>query len=188
MSLRVLIIPEDPTDNGYLLKPLVERMLAEAGKPSARVTILTNPRLRGYAQAVHAIRNELTVRYGHFDLWLFLPDADCAEGLPELERAMLRHGVTLLCCAAQPEVEAWLLAGHREKLALGWNEVTNHPRLKEEVFRPFLRQFGDARSAGGGREPLMRETLANYRGLLNLCPELKDLEARLRSLVAITSP
>jgi hypothetical protein len=51
MSFRVLVIPEDPTYNGYILKPLVERMLAEAGKPNARVTLLTNPKLGGYARA-----------------------------------------------------------------------------------------------------------------------------------------
>lgn len=31
MSVRVLVIPEDPTHNGYILKPLVEMVLAEAG-------------------------------------------------------------------------------------------------------------------------------------------------------------
>jgi hypothetical protein len=60
-----------------------------------------------------------------------------------------------------------------------------HPRLKDEVFEPFLEQHGDPRSAGGGRETLMRATLANYRGLLEVCPELKTLHAR--SVCASTS-
>jgi len=29
VSFRVLVIPEDPTYNGYILQPTVERMLAE---------------------------------------------------------------------------------------------------------------------------------------------------------------
>lgn len=180
MSLRVLVIPEDPTYNGYILKPLVERMLAEIGKPNARVTLLTNPKLGGYDQAVQAIRNELPDRYSHFDLWLFLPDADVAGDLRGLEREASDKGVPLLCCAAVPEVEAWLLAGHRERLNVGWSDVRKHSRLKEEVFEPFMRKHGDARSAGGGREALMRQTLSNYRGLLEVCPELADLEKRLR--------
>ena len=48
MSFKVLVIPEDPTHNGYILKPLVESILTDAGKPNARVTVLTNSRLQGY--------------------------------------------------------------------------------------------------------------------------------------------
>ena len=59
MSFRVLIIPEDPTYNGYILKPIIERMFGELGKPAAHVVVLTNPRLRGYTQATHAIRRDL---------------------------------------------------------------------------------------------------------------------------------
>jgi hypothetical protein len=180
MSLRILVIPEDPTLNGYILKPLVERIMAEVGKPNARVQLLTNPKLDGYDHARRAIREELPLRYGHFDLWLFLPDADKASGLEPLERELVQRGITLFCCAACPEVEAWLLAGHRDKLSCGWREIITHPRLKEEVFEPFLAGHGHPRRAGGGREVLMREALQNYRGLLELCPELKELEARLR--------
>ena len=184
MSLRVLVIPEDPTYNGYILRPVVERMLAELGKPNARVTLLTNPKLNGYPHAVSAIRGELVERYAHVDLWLFLPDSDRASNLEGLEEELTEKGVHLLCCAAQPEVEAWLLAGHRDKLGVTWRDVREHPRLKEEVFEPFLREYGDTRSPGGGRERLIRETLGNYRGLLSVCPELVDLQDRLQSSLA----
>jgi hypothetical protein len=184
MSFRVLIIPEDPTYNGYILKPLVERMLGEAGRPQATVRLLTNPKLGGIEQAKEAIRSRLAVAYGHFDLWLFLPDADRASSLEELEQQVSAQGAPLLCCAARPEVEAWLLAGHRDKLRRGWKEIIGHPRLKEDVFEPFLARHGDPRRAGGGRDLLMEETLRNYRGLLELCPELKELEVRLRQRLA----
>ena len=52
MSFRVLVIPEDPTWNGYILKPLAKALLADAEKPAAKVTLLTNPRIRGYDQAL----------------------------------------------------------------------------------------------------------------------------------------
>jgi hypothetical protein len=184
MSFRVLVIPEDPTHNGYILKPLVERMLTETGKPNAKVTILTNPKLNGYAHAVAAIRNELVERYGHLDLWLFMPDADRAGDLAALEKEVGEKGICLFCCAAKPEVEVWLLAGHRQKLAAKWSDVVSHLRLKEEIFEPFLKQHGDPRSAGAGREVLTRATLANYRGLLDVCPELKELHDRLLKLHA----
>lgn len=183
MSFRVLVIPEDPTYNGYILQPIVERMLTELGKPNAHVVILTNPKMNGYAHAVSAIRSGLIDRYGHFPLWLFLPDGDRAGNLELLETELLERGVHLFCCAAQPEVEAWLLAGYREELPIPWGQVRQHPRLKEDVFEPFLKQFGDSRSVGEGRERLTRQTLTNYRGLLSVCDELAKLEDRLRAFL-----
>ncbi|MEN6425298.1 MAG: hypothetical protein ABFE13_08040 [Phycisphaerales bacterium] len=182
MSLRVLVIPEDPTYNGYILKPIAERMLAELGKPNARVTVLTNPKLNGYPHAVSAIRGDLADRYGHFGLWLFLPDGDRASNLGAIESELSQRNVHLLCCAALPEVEAWLLAGYRDKLPLSWGDVRQHPHLKEDIFEPFLKQFGDD-SPGSGRERLIHEALSNYRGLLSVCPELADLENRLRTFL-----
>jgi hypothetical protein len=184
VSFRVLVIPEDPTYNGYILQPIVERMLAEVGKPNAHIMMLTNPKLNGYVHAVSAIRGDLIDRYQHFDLWLFLPDGDRAGDLSPLERELVGQGVHLFCCAAQPEVEAWLLAGYRDELPIPWPEVRQHPRLKEDVFEPFLQQFGDPRSTGGGRERLTRQTLVNYRGLLSVCPELAELENRLRAFLS----
>jgi hypothetical protein len=184
VSFRVLVIPEDQTYNGYILKPIVERMLTELGKSQAHVVILPNPKLNGYPHAVSAIRGDLVDRYRHFDLWLFLPDADRASNLEQLENDLAARNVHLFCCAAQPEVEAWLLAGHRDELPIPWPDVRQHPRLKEDVFEPFLKQFGDPRSTGGGREILTRETLAKYRGLLSVCPELAELEDRLRGFLA----
>ena len=184
MSLRVLVIPEDPTYNGYILKPIVEKMLAELGKPNAHVTVLTNPKLNGYPHAVSAIRGDLADRYGHLDVWLFLPDGDRASNLGTLENELSQRNVHLLCCAAQPEVEVWLLAGHRDKLSLPWGDVRLHRRLKEDVFEAFLKEFGDDQSPGGGRGRLVRETLQNYRGLLEVCPELAELENRLRTFLA----
>ena len=63
MSCRVLVIPEDPTLNGHILKPLVKVLMADAGRPSARVRILENPRVQGYVQALQVIRDPLPNRY-----------------------------------------------------------------------------------------------------------------------------
>lgn len=188
MSLKVLVIPEDPTFNGAILKRLVECLLAEAGRSRADVNVLTDPKLNGIEDAKRAIRNELPDRYGHVPLWLFLPDADCAGDLRPLEEEMQSKGIKLVCCAAQPEVEAWLLAGHRQKLDVPWREVRGHPRLKEELFAPFLARYGNPRLPDEGRDALMRETLRNYRGLLEVCPELKTLEDRLRGILDARAP
>jgi hypothetical protein len=38
VSFRVLVIPEDQTYNGYILQPLVERMLRELDKPNPHIS------------------------------------------------------------------------------------------------------------------------------------------------------
>ncbi|MGO9085131.1 MAG: hypothetical protein ACLP6G_18225 [Terriglobales bacterium] len=178
MSFRVLVIPEDPTYNGYILKPLVERVLGECGKPNARVMVLTNPKADGYEHA-KALLGDIFQRYKHHDVMLFLPDADGKDRSAEfqhLEKKANDSGVKLICCAAVQEVEVWLLAGHTSKLGESWNEVRADVSVKENIFDPFLRAHGDERRAGGGRDVLIQETLTNYAGLLDRCPELRRLQ------------
>ena len=138
MSFNVLVIPEDPKLNGHILKPLAGRLLEDSGKPNARVKVLDKPRLRGYDQAVKAIRGQLPQRYGFFDLWLFFPDADRAavQAMNDLEMDLDAQDVTLFCCRAQPEVEIYACAAFRDQLPVTWEDARNHRRLKEEVFEP----------------------------------------------------
>lgn len=178
MSFRVLVIPEDPTYNGYILKPLVERILTECGKPNAKVTVLTNPKADGYEHA-KSLLNEIFQRYRHHNVLLFLPDADGKDRSGEfahLQEKAFAVGVRLICCAAVQEVEVWLLAGHTARLGKSWADVRADAAVKENVFEPFLREHGDARRAGGGRDLLIQQTLTNYTGLLERCPELKGLQ------------
>lgn len=186
MSLKVLVIPEDPTNNGYMLKPLAGRLMEACGKPNAKVIVLTNPRAQGYEHVRELIRGEIVERYAHFDLLLFLPDADGkdrADAFRAMEQGALNRGVRLLCCAAVQEVEAWLLAGHVNKLDRPWSEVRQDVSVKERVFEGFLAQHGDPRRAGGGRDLLMEETLRNYGGLIQRCPELAELQERIASAI-----
>jgi hypothetical protein len=76
------------------------------------------------------------------------------------------------CCRKEQEVEVWLLAGHRQRLDLGWQEVRAEVSVKERIFAPFLAAHGDSRRAGGGRDLLMKETLGSYGAQLQLCLEL----------------
>jgi hypothetical protein len=187
LSFEVLVIPEDPANNGYILKPLVSRILAQCGKASAKVTVLTNPRAKGYEHAKALLRNQLFERYRHKDLLLFLPDADGKDRSAEfrsLEEAASHQSVRLLCCAAEPEVEIWLLAGYRDRLGTRWQEIRNDTSVKENVFHPFLAANGNPKAPGGGRDVLMVQALNGYSALLQLCPELADLERRIREILA----
>lgn len=186
MSVRVLVIPEDPTHNGYILKPMVEMVLADAGKPGAKVDLLTNPRLTGYDAAVRAIRNDLATRYGFMDLWLFLPDADRATepSMQQLEEHLATQDVTLLCCPAKPEVEIYACVGYRNEIEPSWNEVRTHPQMKEAIFDPLLRKHGDPRRPGGGRKLMTQHSIANRRTSYRLCPEVAALRSRIMAAVA----
>ena len=182
MSVQVLVIPEDPTNNGYILKPVVQMVLAEAGKPSARVRVPGNPRVRGYDDAVRVIRQDLASRYGFMDLWLFFPDADRASAgaMQRLEEDLRVQGVTLLCCPAVPEVEVYACVAHRDEIA-PWQEVRDHPRMKESYFDPLLEKHGDPRQPGRGRKEMIERSLASRRAFLQLCPEIAELRDRVKN-------
>lgn len=185
MSLKVLVIPEDPTYNGAILKPLVKRMLVECGKPRAWVQILTDPKVNGFDHAC-ARMEAIAERYSHFDFLLFLPDNDGQDRsarLRNLEERAARRGGRLLCCAAIEEVETWLLAGHRLKLQQDWQQVREDVSVKENVFTPFLAQHGNRRELSGGRQRLMEETLKNYHSVTRLCPEVGKLEQRIKAVL-----
>ena len=185
MSFRVLVIPEDPTWNGYILKPLTKKLMESAGKPKARIEVLSKPHLRGYADALRAIREELPDSYGFFDLWLFFPDADRAgeDAMARLEADIQARGIALLCCPAEPEVEIYVCVGFQDDLPGGWQDARRHPRMKEEVFGPLLQRHGDPRRAGGGRDQMIERSLQNLQRLFQLCPETQRLRDRIAAHV-----
>ena len=148
--------------------------------------MLDKPRLRGYGQAVRAVRYTVVQRYGFFDLCLFFPDADRARAgaMHDLEAELGAQGVTLLCCPAQPEVEIFACAAFRDELPGTWEDARTHHRLKEEVFEPLRARLGFQRRApGGGRKSMIEQSLRNLPLLYRLCPETKRLRDRIAGLV-----
>lgn len=181
MSFRVLVIPEDPLQNGHILRPLVQAIMRDAGRPASKVTVLSKPRVRGYDQAVNAIRNELQEAYGSMHLWLFFPDADRAGGkaMRALETHVIAKGIALLCCAAQPELEIYACAAFHKEIPDKWKEVRNHSQMKEDIFEPLLKKHGDPRRPDKGRDRMIRQSLKNLPLLFQLCPELNQLRIRI---------
>ena len=181
MSLSVLVIPEDPLQNGHILKPLVRALMRDVGRRSAKVNVLTQPRVRGYDQAVRTIRNSLYANYGFMDLWLFFPDADRAtrDAMRALETHVAAEGVMLMCCAARPEVEIYACAAYRGHIREAWGQIRQHPRMKEEIFNPLLTEQGNPRRPGGGRDLMVAQSLRNLPLLFQLCSELRCLRDRI---------
>jgi hypothetical protein len=190
VSFKVLVVPEDPTHNGAILKPLVEALMVDAGKAQATVRVLDNPRVQGFDDAVEALRGELVDRYRWMDLWLFMPDADRArpDAMAALEATLQAQGVRLLCCAAQSELEIFASAPYRAEIPGGWAQARRHGRFKEVIFAPLIEKHGDARRPAGGRDLMIAAALANLQQLYGLCPELKQLRDRIAALLAGAAP
>ena len=183
--MKVLVIPEDQTYNGYILRPLVKAIVADTGRASARVEMPRKPRIRGYSHAMTVIREELSDLYRHYDLWLFFPDADRAspDAMRALETELKARGRSLFCCPAQPEVEIYACAAFRRQISGTWNDARTNPRMKEEIFQPLLGQHGDRRRPGGGRDLTIGESLKNLPLLYRLCPELTSLRDRIAAVL-----
>ena len=198
MSLNVLVVPENPTYNGAILKPLCERLFAECGRTQANIEVLANPRTNGYEHAKSLFPATILDLYSHKHLVLFLPDSDGEDRSGEFasmvaafeqQAIALGKAIRLICCAAVPEVEAWLLAGHADKWEPDWkwSRMQADRSIKENYFYPFLQKHGqdESRYPDEGRKQLMVAALRNYTAIRDRCPELQDLETRVRAHLAI---
>ena len=184
-AVRVLVIPEDQTHNGYILRPLVKAIMADAGRPLAKIETPGEPRIRGYVHATTVIREELPALYGFYDIWLFLPDADRAsrDAMHALETDLRARNIPLFCSAAQPEVEIYACVAFRKEMNVSWEEARKNPRMKEEIFQPLLDRHGDPRRPDRGRNLMITASLKNLSLLYRLCPELKTLRDRIVALL-----
>lgn len=189
MTLRVLVIPEDPTLDQYILRPIVERMFRDLGR-SARVEVLQKPRIRGVTQAMDAGKLVEIVRERRmFDLFLLMVDRDCADDRAAALAALeARHPDKLFGCLAVQEVEVWMLALHRDLIDARWSLVREDCHPKEGFATPFLVSRGWNTSLGRGRARAMDVLAERWNGLLTACPELATLRERLREHLTPGAP
>lgn len=178
--MKVMVIPEDPTLDQYILKPIVERMFFDLGR-KARVQVLSNPRLRGVAQALDATTvARVVAMHPMIDLFCIMVDRDAEPGR-HIEAGLreAEHPDRLMVCLAVEEVEVWMLAVHRERLAAPWQDIRSERDPKERFAEPFLAAHAPPQSLGAGRVWAMRDLGSKWRGVLTVCPELDALKQRL---------
>jgi hypothetical protein len=179
----VLIIPEDPTLDRHILKPIVEQIFEDLGR-NARVDVLEDPHLGGVDEAVDAevVRGIIRDR-AMFQLFLLLIDRDCRDREALAAQREAEHPGKLLVCLAIEEVEVWMLALHREALrktsGVHWSEVRQECHPKERYADPLLKAEGWMSKTGRGRVQAMRKLGAQWQGLLQVCPELGELRQRI---------
>lgn len=187
--MKVLVIPEDPTLDQYILKPIAEALFRDLGR-RARIDVLQDPHLSGVDEALsQKDLADIVAQNPMVDLFLVMVDRDCNR-MKNVECAAEReaeHPRRLVACLAVEEVEVWMLALHREELSGRWPEVRSDCDPKERYAEPFLREKGWLTEVGKGRKHAMRELPTRWSSLLSVCPELAELRDRLQSLLAASS-
>lgn len=192
--MNVLVIPEDFRKDQYMLKPIIEAMMRDVGKPKAKVRVCQDPLLGGIDQALKWERiEEIINRYkGMVNLFIMCVDRDGKEarkavlGNIEKEAAnILTSGRLLLAENAWQEIEVWVLAGHNLPSNWNWQEIRKEVHPKENYFLPFAKMRSLLDEPGEGRKTLTEEAAQQYRRIRQLCPEdIAALEDRIRSWLA----
>lgn len=190
MTFRVAVLCEDHTNDQYILRPLVRETLAHLGKPDARITVVSNPRIRGF-DSLLARACDVIERYAKLvDLILVCYDLDGQDGSAGRTDKHARVKNALNNCpnsktvtiGAEQEIEVWALWGSRAQLP-HWAEVRAEAHAKERYFDPLITSRDSIR-ADGGRSRLMESSLAaGITSLVQGCPELGELLTRIRDLV-----
>jgi hypothetical protein len=90
---------------------------------------------------------------------------------------------------AWQEVEVWALAGIHWKLKQNWTweAIRSERDAKEHYFEPIARSRDLVNSPGRGRRVLGTEADRNYAEVRQNCPEVRNLEDRIRQWIAATS-
>ncbi len=182
--MKVLVIPEDPTHDQHILKPIVKRIFKDLNAP-ARVNVLQDPHLGSVSQALNmkTLRAILDQRR-MFDLFLLMVDRDGKSGRETQVKALMdeakARGKVMLGCLAIEEVEVWALALHRNELGAKWSDVRKECDPKEAYFDPLVREKSWQENLGKGRAEAMKKLPgASWKSLKSLCPELEKLQSEI---------
>jgi hypothetical protein len=191
MSYNVLVIPEDFTKDEHVLKPIVERMLEDVGRPNATVLVCRDPNFGGIGEALkeERLRKDVLLRYPMVHLFILLLDRDGNAGR-ELTVARLEatfaaelnnRGARFLAELARQEVEVFVLAGHELPDTWTWREIRADADVKNTFFRELVRLRGTEKLPHDGRKKLMAEAIQNWTRIKGRCPEdIGSLLAKLR--------
>jgi hypothetical protein len=184
-----LIIPEDFRKDQYIVKPIIEAMMAWLTRPRASVQVLTDPNLGGVDRALDWTELEPIIkRYqGMVDLFILCVDRDGNEHrrakLDKIEAHaanVLGAGRLLLAENAWQELEVWALAGVDRPAEWAWQDIRTHRDPKEAYFAPLAAQLGLSDGPGEGRRALGIAAARNYRAVRHLCQEdVQQLEQRI---------
>ncbi len=182
--MRVLVIPEAPTLDQYVVKPIIEWISLDLGR-NARVDILNDPRISGAAQALNpSLIAEIIRDNAMIDLFLLVVDRDCDWMVHEAKTRVREseHPDRLIAALAWQEIEVWALALHRERHSTRWSVIRAECDPKERYGGdPFVQEHGWLGTVGKGRKKAMRGLGGGWSGLRQVCPEIEALRERIEA-------
>ena len=184
--MKVLIIPENPRKDQYILKPIFERLFASFAKPNTKVVVCPKPSMRGVNDALNENRlKEVFNCYPMFDIFVLCVDRDGVttrrDRLDQLEQTFKR----LVAVNAWEELETWVLAGLDLPKDWVWATIRADISVKENYFEPLARQRRIDDGPGGGRKTLGEEAARRLTGMRQKCPEdLDHVALRLAEIAA----
>ncbi len=197
--MNVLVIPEDCRKDESVLLPIIKAMMTAIGKPTAKVRVCTDPRFRGYTEALdwEKVQGVLEKYAGMIDLFLLCVDRDSNEdrrakldGLEKKAQDFLTGNYQsqkkFLSENAWQELEVWILAGC-DDLPKNWNwaEIRAEMHPKETYFEPFAKQRSLLEAPFQGRKILALEAAKRYERIRKFCPEdIQKLETSIREWCA----
>ena len=185
--MKVLIIPEHPSNDHYILKPLFTRLLRNIGSTSVRVEVCQDPVLGNVDQALRLTRlKEIVEQYvGMTDIFILCVDRDgIVSRRKTLDHIEKELGSLFLAENAWEELETWALAGLSLPGEWSWAEVRSEIDVKERYFEPYAQQRGLSDSPGGGRKTLGEEASRRISAIRQKCPEDFDsLAKRLQAVI-----
>jgi hypothetical protein len=190
--MNVLIVPEDFRKDQFVLKPIIERMFTEIGKPRAKVLMCFDPILGGIDQATNWDRiGDILDMYPMVDIFLLLVDRDgvgprrnVLNGLETKARQVLNDDRVLLAENAWQEIEVWALAGQDLPNGWSWTEIRQEIHPKETYFDSLAAVRGLLDEPGQGRTTMGKEAASNYKRVFSRCKEdLQNLQKRLSDWV-----
>ena len=181
--MNVLVIPEDPRNDQYILKPLFERLLQLMGKPRARIRVCQE-RIGGVDEALKLDRlKDIVEQYdGMTDAFILCVDRDGDRGrrkrLERIEEELEKDGRAFFAENAWEEIETWVLAGLDLPKDWRWRDIRAEVQVKELYFAPLARERGVDGAPGGGRKALGEEAARNLPAIRGKCREDFDALAR----------
>ncbi|HEX7859282.1 MAG TPA: hypothetical protein VF773_03075 [Verrucomicrobiae bacterium] len=181
MSYKVLIIPEDFTKDEHVLKPLVEKVLADAGKSNTAVLVCRDPNFAGIGEALklERLKKDVIQRYPMVDLFILFVDRDglaardgTVAGIEKaLEPEFKNRKGRFVAEVAHQEVEVFVLAGHDLPTDWSWKAIRADPNVKNTYFRDFVHTKGMQDHPHEGRKMLVAEGIKNWERIKGRCPE-----------------
>lgn len=190
--MNVLVIPENQTHDQFILLPIINSLMAAAGKPRAKVRVCAKPAPNGIGQVLtQEFIGRVIQQNPLVNLFLLIVDRDGIESRresltfleSEFNRIFAPGSRTLLAENAWQEVEVWGLSAVQPHDDWVWADIRSELNPKETYFEVWARNAGVDQGPAGGRVELGKTAGKQYKRVRALCPEVADLEARIKAWI-----